>query len=97
MQVFLIIFYLNKPYKFSPSLLQFRIETQDRRGAILVFRCTLIQVNQRILVDFRLSRGCGLEFKKYFAKIKQNCGNIIDKTPINFGALLPPDSIPGDV
>merc|ERR1712004_356783 len=66
----------------------FRIETQDRRGAILVFRCTLIQVNQRILVDFRLSRGCGLEFKKYFAKIKQNCGNIIDKTPINFGALL---------
>jgi len=75
----------------------FRIETQDRRGAILVFRCTLIQVNQRILVDFRLSRGCGLEFKKYFAKIKQNCGNIIDKTPINFGALLPPDSIPGDV
>ena len=78
-------------------LFQFRIETQDRRGAILVFRCTLIQVNQRILVDFRLSRGCGLEFKKYFAKIKQNCGNIIDKTPINFGALLPPDSIPGDV
>jgi len=76
----------------------FRIETQDRRGAILVFRCTLIQVDQGILVDFRLSRGCGIEFKKLFAKIKTNCSSIImDKTPINWATLIPSDSIPGPV
>ena len=70
--------------------LQFTIETQDRRGAILSFRCSLIQVDQKILVDFRLSRGCGLEFKKHFAKIKGNCGTVIEKGPINFGL----DTIP---
>jgi len=76
----------------------FRIETQDRRGAILVFRCTLIQVDLRILVDFRLSRGCGIEFKKLFAKIKTNCGSIIDKNSIiNWATLIPSDSIPGSV
>jgi len=76
----------------------FRIETQDRRGAILVFRCTLIQLDHGILVDFRLSRGCGIEFKKLYAKIKINCGSIIiEKTPINWATLIPPDSIPGPV
>jgi len=47
-------------------------------------------VDQKILVDFRLSRGCGLEFKKHFAKIKGNCGTVIEKGPINFGL----DTIP---
>merc|ERR1712080_633770 len=65
----------------------FRIETQDRRGAILVFRCTLIQVDLRILVDFRLSRGCGIEFKKLFAKIKTNLAASSTKTPLSTGRL----------
>jgi len=68
----------------------FTIETQDKRGVILSFKCSLIQVDQKILVDFRLSRGCGLEFKKHFAKIKGNCGTVIEKGPINFGL----DTIP---
>ena len=54
------------------------IETLDRRGGSLHFRMTLIQVDQRILVDFRLSRGDGLEFKKHFGKIKTNCKQVIE-------------------
>jgi len=73
----------------------FRIETSDRRGAILSFRCTLIQVDSRILVDFRLSRGCGIEFKKHFAKIKTNCSTIIEFGPIMWPTLIAPDAIPG--
>ena len=68
--------------------LQFTIETQDKRGVILSFKCSLIQVDQKILVDFRLSRGDGLEFKKHFAKIKANCEAQIEKGPINFGLAL---------
>jgi len=73
----------------------FTIETTDRRGAILSFRCTLIQVDSRILVDFRLSRGCGIEFKKHFAKIKTNCANVIEKGPIMWPTLIASDAIPG--
>ena len=60
----------------------------------MCFRCTLIQVDQKILVDFRLSRGCGLEFKKHFAKIRTNCVGIIEKGPILWPTLIPLDAIP---
>merc|ERR1712080_442047 len=55
---------MHYSYKCKPKGI-FTIETQDRRGAILSFRCTLISVDHLILVDFRLSRGCGIEFKKH--------------------------------
>jgi serine/threonine-protein kinase Chk1 len=71
------------------------METMDRRGAILTFRCTLIQVDHKILVDFRLSRGCGLEFKKDFAKIKANCAPIIEAGPILWPTLIASNAIPG--
>ena len=73
----------------------YHISTKDSRGANLVLRCTFIQVEQRILLDFRLSRGCGLEFKKHFAKIKVNCSSIVDKAPILWTDLLPVKSVPG--
>ena len=73
----------------------FTIETTDRRGAMLNFRATLIQVDHRILVDFRLSRGDGLEFKKHFSKIKTNCKEFIENGPIMWPALVAADAIPG--
>lgn len=73
----------------------FTMETMDRRGAMLTFRCTLIQVDLKILVDFRLSRGCGLEFKKHFAKIKANCAGIIEPGPIMWPTLIASNAIPG--
>jgi len=85
---------MHYSYKCKPKGI-FTIETQDRRGAILSFRCTLISVDHLILVDFRLSRGCGIEFKKHFAKIKNNCGSIIEKTPIMLPTFIASDAIPG--
>lgn len=73
----------------------FTIDTTDRRGAMLTFRATLIQVDQKILVDFRLSRGDGLEFKKHFGKIKINCKEVIENGPIMWPALVSADAIPG--
>jgi len=73
----------------------FTIDTTDRRGAMLTFKATLIQVDQKILVDFRLSRGDGLEFKKHFGKIKTNCREVIEKGPLMWPALVAADAIPG--
>ena len=73
----------------------FTIDTTDRRGAMLTFKATLIQVDQKILVDFRLSRGDGLEFKKHFGQIKKNCKEVIENGPIMWPALVAADAIPG--
>lgn len=73
----------------------FTIDTTDRRGAMLTFRATLIQVDQKILVDFRLSRGDGLEFKKHFRNIRKNCSEVIESGPIMWPALVAADAIPG--
>ena len=72
------------------------IETEDRRGAKLVFRMSFIQLEGRILIDFRLSRGCGLEFKRHFAKIKENSKEIIAGGPVLWPALIPADAVPGE-
>merc|ERR1712203_123524 len=78
---------LNYTFRCKPKGV-FTIQTQDRRGAPLTFRCTLIQVDLQILVDFRLSKGCGIEFKRHFAKLKTNCASIIEKGPTTFPSLI---------
>ncbi|XP_050310283.1 serine/threonine-protein kinase grp [Anthonomus grandis grandis] len=46
------------------------ISTVDRQKNQLAFKVNLMEMDGRILTDFRLSKGCGLEFKKHFIKIK---------------------------
>lgn len=70
-------------------------ETTDRRGSILRFKISIMESDGKILVDFRLSKGCGLDFKRHFAKIKKNMMPIIEKTPIIFPCLLPIQFMPG--
>lgn len=41
-------------------------------------------MNEHILIDFRLSKGCGLEFKKRFIKIKNLLADVIVKGPVNW-------------
>uniref|UniRef100_A0A1B0CTI8 non-specific serine/threonine protein kinase n=1 Tax=Lutzomyia longipalpis TaxID=7200 RepID=A0A1B0CTI8_LUTLO len=55
------------------------VSTVDRRKLQLIFKVTLIEMDGRLLVDFRLSKGCGLEFKKSFIKIKNSLKDILDK------------------
>ncbi|CAI6358104.1 unnamed protein product [Macrosiphum euphorbiae] len=57
----------------TPSLLT--ITTTDQR---LVFKSNVIPMNQQTLIDFRLSRGCGLEFKRHFVSIKNSMSTLIE-------------------
>ncbi|XP_067909917.1 serine/threonine-protein kinase Chk1 [Heterodontus francisci] len=56
---------------------QVTISTMDRRNNKLIFKVNLIEMNERILVDFRLSKGDGLEFKRHFVIIKHKLSDII--------------------
>ena len=59
--------------------LQITISQVDRRGSPLVFKATLIETRGAeplVLLDFRLSRGDGLEFKRHFIRLKENLKHI---------------------
>eukprot|EP00096_Caligus_rogercresseyi_P009325 TRINITY_DN314_c0_g1_i1.p1 TRINITY_DN314_c0_g1~~TRINITY_DN314_c0_g1_i1.p1 ORF type:complete len:190 (+),score=46.27 TRINITY_DN314_c0_g1_i1:964-1533(+) len=70
-------------------------KTVDRRGSLLLFKVTIMECDGKVLVDMRLSRGCGLDFKKHFAKIRQNMSPIIEKTPVMFSSVLDIEFMPG--
>lgn len=59
------------------SYLQFTISTIDTRKTPLIFKANIINMDNKLLVDFRLSKGCGLEFKRRFVKLKNCLDNII--------------------
>ncbi|EEC15984.1 checkpoint kinase, putative, partial [Ixodes scapularis] len=63
---------------------QITVTTQDKRKAQLVFKANLIEMDARILVDFRLSRGDGLEFKKHFVTIRNRLSEHIAKGPVSW-------------
>lgn len=52
----------------------------------LTFKANLLEMDGKILLDFRLSKGCGIDFKRKFVKIKaaREIGNAILNIPINF-------------
>lgn len=57
----------------------FTVSTTDRRKIQLIFKINLIEMNSTILVDFRLSKGDGIEFKRRFIQIKKQLADIIGK------------------
>ncbi|KAL4658601.1 serine/threonine-protein kinase Chk1 [Arapaima gigas] len=64
---------------------QVTVSTMDRRNNKLIFKIYFLEMEDKILVDFRLSKGDGLEFKRQFLKIKQFLSDII----LNHKMLLP--------
>lgn len=62
------------------------ITTVDRRSLQLVFRANIIEMDGKILLDFRLSKGCGLDFKRNFVRIKETreIAEAILNIPVNF-------------
>ncbi|NWI58483.1 CHK1 kinase, partial [Calyptomena viridis] len=56
---------------------QVTISTTDRRNNKLILKVNLVEMESKILVDFRLSKGDGLEFKRHFLKIKAKLSDII--------------------
>ncbi|XP_021947256.1 serine/threonine-protein kinase Chk1 isoform X2 [Folsomia candida] len=68
------------------------ITTVDRRKTPLVFKCTVIEVQDKgdaVLLDFRLSRGDGLEFKRHFLRIKDSLRDIELKIGAPLNWLIP--------
>lgn len=55
------------------------ISTIDRRKIQLIFKINLIEMNEQLLVDFRLSRGDGIEFKRCFIQLKKLLSDIISR------------------
>lgn len=64
---------------------QVTVSTLDKRNNKLIFKVHLLEMDQRVLLDFRLSKGDGLEFKRLFVKMKQKLGDIVSTHKI----LLP--------
>jgi len=58
------------------------MSTVDAQKNQLIFKANLLEMDGKILMDFRLSKGCGLEFKKRFLKLKSCLSNIIEKSTI---------------
>ncbi|XP_044293613.1 serine/threonine-protein kinase Chk1 isoform X2 [Varanus komodoensis] len=56
---------------------QITISTTDRRNNKLIFKANLMEMDDKILVDFRLSKGDGLEFKRHFLKIKGKLTDVV--------------------
>uniref|UniRef100_A0A2D4G8I3 Uncharacterized protein n=1 Tax=Micrurus corallinus TaxID=54390 RepID=A0A2D4G8I3_MICCO len=56
---------------------QITISTMDRRNNKLIFKANLVEMDEKILVDFRLSKGDGLEFKRHFLKIKEKLNDVV--------------------
>lgn len=53
------------------------VSTVDRRKIQLVFKINIVEMNNDILVDFRLSKGDGIEFKRRFVQIKKSLADIV--------------------
>lgn len=70
------------------------IKTKDRRKMDLIYRANLIEMDGKILLDFRLSRGCGLDFKRGFIKIKEQLADIIAKGPTIWPIAFATDTMP---
>lgn len=64
---------------FLSTRFQITVSTVDRRKLQLIFKINIIELNNKILVDFRLSKGDGIEFKRRFLAIKKSMIDIICK------------------
>lgn len=70
------------------------ISTIDRRKLRLVFKAHLIEMDGKILIDFRLSKGCGLEFKRRFIRIKELLEDIVLKGPTTWPIAVATNCVP---
>lgn len=60
----------------------------------LVFKAIIVDMDGKMLVDFRLSKGCGLEFKRRFVKIKNSLCEVVIKGPVTWPIAAATKSIP---
>ncbi|XP_060554765.1 serine/threonine-protein kinase Chk1-like [Ruditapes philippinarum] len=64
------------------------VNLKDRRGMPLVFKACLLEMGENLLLDFRLSKGDGLQFKRQFMEVKNLMKKISCKVP-QFHSVFP--------
>ena len=52
-------------------------------------------MDKKVLLDFRLSKGDGIEFKRRFMKIRKTMEHLIMKGPIMWSLAIHSDALPG--
>lgn len=70
------------------------VTTVDRRKMQLIFKAIMVEMDGKLLVDFRLSKGCGLEFKRRFVQIKNKLEDIIIKGPVSWPIAVATNTLP---
>nr|CAD7445151.1 unnamed protein product [Timema bartmani] len=70
------------------------ITSLDRRKMPLVFKAMALEMDGKTLVDFRLSKGCGLDFKRKFVRLKANLGDVVLKGPVMWPIAIATNCIP---
>ncbi|XP_043286485.1 serine/threonine-protein kinase grp [Venturia canescens] len=70
------------------------VSTVDRRKMPLVFKAIIVDMDGKILVDFRLSKGDGLEFKRRFVIIKSSLSEVVIKGPVTWPIAVATKSMP---
>uniref|UniRef100_A0A8D1QI95 Serine/threonine-protein kinase CHK1 n=1 Tax=Sus scrofa TaxID=9823 RepID=A0A8D1QI95_PIG len=74
-------------YQWKKSCMnQVTVSTTDRRNNKLIFKVNLVEMDEKILVDFRLSKGDGLEFKRHFLKIKGKLSDVVSSQKVSLPA-----------
>lgn len=81
-------------YLFFLKKIQLTITTVDRRKMQLIFKASIIDMDGKTLLDFRLSKGCGLEFKRTFLKIRSSLGDSVLKGPVLWPIAIATNSVP---
>lgn len=89
-----IEFLLRVTRKLCYDSLQITVQSMDRRKMPLVFKANIVDMDGKILVDFRLSKGCGIEFKRRFVKVKSVLQDIILKGPVTWPIAVATECIP---
>lgn len=70
------------------------VTTVDRRKMQLMFKAALIDMDNKILLDFRLSKGDGLEFKQQFLLIKKQLSSFIVAGPVTWPIAVATNTLP---
>jgi serine/threonine-protein kinase CHEK1 len=70
------------------------VTTVDKRKMQLIFKASPIEMDGKILVNFRLSKGCGLDFKRIFVDIKDSLSNIIAKGLVTWPIAIATNTVP---
>lgn len=78
----------------NPYCLQVTVSTVDRRKTQLVFKANVLSMNGQTLLDFRLSKGCGIEFKRRFILIRSSLSDIVSKGPVTWPLAVATNSVP---